>query len=42
MTASHGFDLGKRFFLDSSDDDFITLGTGGIEHKKGKSAVARD
>src|SRR5580692_2314123 len=37
-----GFDLGKRFFLDSSDDNLITAGAGSIEHEKGKATVARD
>ena len=37
-----GFDLGESLFSDGGDNDFIALGTGRIEHKKRKAAVARD
>ena len=36
------FDFGEGFFLDSGDDYFIALGSGCIEHKKRKAAIARD
>jgi hypothetical protein len=37
-----GFDLRKSFFLDSSDDNLVSLSTGRIEHQKRKPTVARD
>jgi hypothetical protein len=32
----------RRFFPDGRDDDLVSLGSGGVEDKKWKAAVASD
>ena len=35
-------EIGKRFLLDGDDGDLVTRPPGGVEHEKGKPAIAGD